>query len=67
MSDLTTFRDHCRKMAADQRAVIPWTAAERALWTQMADEIDAYLATPTAVEDLFGEVTAEPQTALEDA
>lgn len=43
----------------DQRPVVP-TDAERALWTQIADEIDAYLARPAEVVDLFGDVGVEP-------
>lgn len=60
MSDLTVFRDHARKMAASKptdrvnaarRGHVPYTVpigpltdAERALWTRLADEVDAYLA-----------------------
>lgn len=36
------------------------TPAERDLWLQLADEIDAYLAAPTASVDLFGMETTEP-------
>jgi hypothetical protein len=60
MSDLTRLRDHARKMARptpiNEAAVTP---KERALWTQIADEIDAYL-TPRDHVDLFGEVSTEP-------
>lgn len=63
MSDLTRFRDHCRRMAktqhlggcsadhpammwrpADERCPGCVSDADRALWAQLADEIDAYLA-----------------------
>lgn len=44
MSDLTAFRDHCRKMAGPPVAPGCPAAAERGLWLQLADEIDAYLA-----------------------
>ena len=57
MSDLTRFRDHCRQMADD--AGVSTTGH---LWTRLADEIDAYLAAPTASVDLFGDMTAEPAT-----
>jgi hypothetical protein len=60
MSDLTSFRDYCRKMAGPPVAPGCPAATERALWLQMADEIDAYLATPHEAVDLFGEVTTEP-------
>lgn len=43
MSDLTQFRDYCRRMAADGKRVIPWTKAERALWLMLASEVDAYI------------------------
>lgn len=54
MSDLTRFRDHARKMAAQPHIVnrdgqglvvstFGPTDGERALWTQLADEVDAYL------------------------
>lgn len=104
MSDLSKFRDHCRKMAtAAHKPECPslpenqphWpprgcrairavgelvlgrrngppppapkcdgclTDADRALFAQMAGEIDAHLAPQV---DLFGEVTTEPT--LEDA
>jgi hypothetical protein len=40
MSDLTGFRDHCRRMVkAHQRR-----PAEAKLWQLLADEADAYLA-----------------------
>lgn len=51
MSDLTALRDHCRKQA--KRADL-WEPARLALWLQMADEIDAYLAAPPEDADLFG-------------
>lgn len=38
MSDLTRFRDHCRKEADKARG------DDQALWAQLADEVDAYLA-----------------------
>lgn len=42
--DLLTFRDHARRMAAGTtRAQV--TEAEVILWTQLADEIDQYVAT----------------------
>lgn len=50
MSDLTRFRDYCRRMAAltpppakDRAATL---AKDRALWTMLADEVDAYLSGP---------------------
>ena len=58
MSDLTALRDHCRRMSRpddDGQALAP---GERALFEQIADEIDAYLhidttpPTPTG-PDLF--------------
>lgn len=33
---------------------------ERALWTQLADEIDDYLGGDSLAVDLFGDLTAEP-------
>lgn len=44
MSDLTEFRDYCRTMGArvTQRN-IHLTAEERALFRQLANEVDAYL------------------------
>lgn len=60
MSDLTKFRDHCRTMAGPAVAPGCHAAADRALWLRLADEIDEYLAAPTASVDLFGETTAEP-------
>lgn len=56
MSALTVERDWARKRAALEYL----SSTERALWTQIADEIDAYLDRPTAAVDLFGEVTDEP-------
>jgi hypothetical protein len=44
MSDLTQFRDHCRRMAADRKRAIPFTSEERALWSMLAAEVDAYMA-----------------------
>lgn len=45
-----------------QRTPVP-APSERALWVQLADEIDAYLAAgQTAAVDLFGDTTHEPQT-----
>jgi hypothetical protein len=38
------------------------TDRERAMWRALADEIDAYLATPKETEDLFGDMTTEPET-----
>lgn len=61
MSDLTRFRDHARTMAGPPVAPGCPAAADRALWLQIADEIDAYLAGPAVVEDLFGEYAAEPE------
>lgn len=43
MSALTQLRDHCRRMASGPPGEHP-PEPERALWTQLADEIDAYLA-----------------------
>lgn len=62
MSDLNSFRDHCREMSKARHKpecmvrVRPWLKAEptcgaatcispgdRALWTRLADEVDAYL------------------------
>lgn len=50
---LITTRDHCREMA--DRATT--TAGDRALWTQLADEIDTYLeqTRTSPAEPLFGE------------
>lgn len=61
MSDLTAFRDHCRKMAGPAVAPGCPAAAARALWLQMAEEIDAYLAGPVEAVDLFGAGTREPE------
>ena len=36
------------------------TDSDRVLWTQIADEIDTYLAARQPVEDLFGEMSDEP-------
>lgn len=55
MSALTRFRDHCRAMASRPRivnrdaaghvtSVFGPSGSERRLWTQLADEIDDYLA-----------------------
>ena len=56
MSELTRFRDHARKMSdADDSP-----PAERALWAQLADEIDAYLTSPPEDVDLFGAVSVVP-------
>jgi len=43
VSDLTAFRDHCRKMAGPPVAPGCPAADERALWLRLADEVDAYL------------------------
>lgn len=43
MSALTRFRDHCRAMADSHVGEWP-PEPERRLWTQLADEIDTYLA-----------------------
>lgn len=57
MSDLTTFRDHCRAMAAsetriaaaieiqtDEDLLVAIRFADDAdLWTRLADEVDHYL------------------------
>ena len=58
MSDLTTFRDHARRMASASAT----PASEASLWFQLADEIDAYLAGPDEVVDLFGDVSVEPRS-----
>jgi hypothetical protein len=48
MSDLTEQRDHARQEAAKN-------GPDAALWTQIADEIDAYLAQDDGPDpDLFG-------------
>lgn len=39
MSDLTQFRNHCRK-----RATTDPNHTYRALWSLLADEVDAYIA-----------------------
>lgn len=51
MSDLTTFRDHCRRMAHATPTMpvlvdgklLSSTPAERRFWAGMADEIDRWL------------------------
>jgi len=52
MSELTTFRDHARRMAeAEHDCKRIWRdtrgqcqgCADRALWLRLADEVDAYL------------------------
>jgi hypothetical protein len=55
VSDLTRFRDHCRRMATitpppakDRAAAVK---RDRALWTMLADEVDAYLAGPALPSD----------------
>lgn len=65
MSDLTRFRDHCRVMAVKARTVAEDPIeyeARQTLWTQLADEIDAYLAGPVEAVDLFGDARLEPDT-----
>lgn len=62
MTDLERFRDHCRKQAGPPVAPGCPAAAERALWVQLADEIDAYLAGPVEHVDLFGDASVEPET-----
>lgn len=57
MSGLKGFRDHCRAREAVEHLPAP----ERALWKQLADEIDEYLTRPAMVVDLFGEASAEPE------
>jgi hypothetical protein len=54
MTALTTLRDHAREMA---EACGP----DHALWSQIADEIDAYLSPPPPALDLFGNPAQEPQ------
>ena len=56
-TEIERFRDHCRDMQADRgkvaevaRMVGLQTDANRALWGQLADEIDVYL-THDAAED----------------
>lgn len=77
MSDLTAFRDHCRREAKRPRIVNRSadgevtsssgpTEPERALWLQLADEIDAYLGGAVDV-DLFGELSEVPTTIEESA
>lgn len=68
--DLATFRNHARKMA-DAPGPTP---GERALWRQLAAEVDQYLAAdgppaepetePEVVEDLFGDPAVEPPAAV---
>jgi hypothetical protein len=65
MRGQTKFRDHCRQMAKTKR--ITYSDDNRALWTQMADEIDTYLAAPPESPDLFGELSAEPAASEEGA
>lgn len=48
MTDLEAFRDHARDMASRTRSRATRSrpevsVADRALWKQLADEIDAYL------------------------
>lgn len=54
MTALTTLRDHARWMAQED-------GPDATLWSQIADEIDAYLAPPPPALDLFGETAQEPQ------
>jgi hypothetical protein len=54
VSALTQTRDHARSMA--KRG-----GGDQALWTQIADEIDEYLAGPPVALDLFGDETTEPE------
>lgn len=62
MSDLTTFRDHCRRMAS---RVDILSDGDRALFVRLADEVDAYLAhDPDVVLDL--EPTTEDTALWED-
>ena len=44
MSDLTRFRDYCRNMAGSPVAPGCPAATDRALWLQLASEVDNYLA-----------------------
>jgi hypothetical protein len=52
VSDLTTFRDHCRRMAKATTVtpvrldgkLVSFTPAERIFWTRLADEIDDWIA-----------------------
>lgn len=83
MSDLTTFRDHARRLSTAEHGdecEAVWhepdlqgsprptrrekpnphcpgciTDADRRLWTQLADEIDTYLTTPTDDQPLLEE------------
>jgi hypothetical protein len=49
MSDLTEFRDHCRRMTSKT------TGPSAMLWVLLADEVDAYLAgDENDDEPLFG-------------
>ena len=43
-TELELFRNHCRKMAGSPVAPGCPAAADRALWTRLADEIDRWLA-----------------------
>lgn len=58
MSDLTRQRDHFRTMASD----LERDPGERELCTQMADEIDVYLAPNTDDDEpLFTPLTLVPE------
>jgi hypothetical protein len=55
MTTLTVFRDHCRRMAAKTAPPdLDW-----ALWTRLADEIDAYLAGDLQVATVFDDMPLE--------
>lgn len=45
MSDLTQFRDHCRRMATkvNQSGELCFLGSDRDLWLMLADEVDLYL------------------------
>lgn len=61
MSDLTRFRDHCRTMAKKTAPPdLDW-----ALWTRLADEVDAYLARdPDVCQGCGGDPTDVPTAGL---
>lgn len=56
MSELTRFRDYCRRMSETEPGVL--------LWRALADEIDAYLEPMGGdlATDLFGMTAREPET-----
>lgn len=62
MSELSSFRDYCRRMAEDPDDAEAW------LWRQLADEIDSYLepAGGDLAFDLFGQATTEPREGEDD-